>query len=688
MALGYLFNTCSEEQQNSLLTCDTAHSVWNSLTSRYQQNTVERRQSLQQDFLNYRFKPEHTVRYHIEAIMLLVQQFKDAGGLADDDGTCNKIITFLPPSYNNFLAARESSPILERTLANLVTRLDREESRKHNCNGGELTADDKAYFGFPSTSTGAGRSIPPTYQRPENRLSPYPKTGRGRGRGGRNDRFAASNGRPRTTTRCTFCNIIGHNEETCRHKNSGAVRCSYCNIVGHDEKVCYRKTQDGEKASVAEPQIDSENQNSAYAAGLPSSGSRSSTDFFLDSGATQHITDQKWLLKNLWTFPLGSRWIGGIGQTKVDVLGEGDMDLLTSVNGLTKSRTIHGLLYALNIGINLTSVGAITNNGADIHFTGSQALVVRNGAIEMTAERVGRTLYLLNISVVTNDVASIARPIESSIQEWHQRLAHISDRTIIKMAESGAVDGLNLQPGTQPPLARCHECAGGKMKRFVFLTSSTPKSTRIGSLIHSDVCGPMQVSSIGGALYYVLFQDDYSGFRVVRFIKQKSEVTACLKDFVSLLHAQTGQLVSVFRSDNGREYENHELQAWLRKNGIRHETSVRHTPQQNGVSERDNRTLMEGARTLLHSNRNLPLTLWAEAVSCVTYMLNRTLSSTHSNKIPYEAWYGKKPNLPNLRTFGSEFYTLIPKETRRKLDPKGLLCYFVGNSDTQKGDRY
>lgn len=215
------------------------------------------------------------MRYHIEAIKLLVQQFKDAGGLADDDGTCNKIITSLPPSYNNFLTAWESSPILERTLANLVTKLDREERRKSNCNGGELSADDKAYFGFSPTSTGAGRSIPPTYQRSENRPSPYPKTGRGRGRGGRNVRFAASNGRPRTTTRCTFCNIIGHDEETCNHKTSGAPRCSYCNIVGHDVKVCYRKTQDGEKAIVAEPQIDSENQNSVYVAVLPSSGSRS-----------------------------------------------------------------------------------------------------------------------------------------------------------------------------------------------------------------------------------------------------------------------------------------------------------------------------------------------------------------------------------------------------------------------------
>lgn len=78
------------------------------------------------------------------------------------------------------------------------------------------------------------------------------------------------------------------------------------------------------------------------------------------------------------------------------------------------------------------------------------------------------------------------------------------------MAESGVVDGLNLQPGTQLPLARCHERAVGKMKRLVFFTSSTPKSTRIGSIIHSYVCGPMQVSSIGFALYYVLFQYDSS----------------------------------------------------------------------------------------------------------------------------------------------------------------------------------
>jgi hypothetical protein len=174
----------------------------------------------------------------------------------------------------------------------------------------------------------------------------------------------------------------------------------------------------------------------------------------------------------------------------------------------------------------------------------------------------------------------------------------------------------------------------------------------------------------------------------VRFIKQKSEVAECFKDFVQLLHAQTGQLVAVLRSENDGQYENNELQIWLRKRGIRPETYVRQTPKQNGVSERYNRTIMEGARTSLHSNKCLPLTLWAEAVRYVVSILNRVLSSTCLIKTPYEACYGKKPDLLNTRSFGSEFYTLVPTEKKRKLDSKGLLCYFVGNSDTKKGDRF
>ena len=253
------------------------------------------------------------------------------------------------------------------------------------------------------------------------------------------------------------------------------------------------------------------------------------------------------------------------------------------------------------------------------------------------------------------------------------------------MAANNVVIGLDLPAGSQPPSERCHDCAVGKMKRST-LSPSVTSSQRIGSLVHSYVCGPMQVNSLGGARYYVSFHDDFSGFRAISFITHKSEVPDCCRAFFAQLHTQSNQLVTVFRSDGGTEYKS--LDPWLKTHGIRHETSVRYTPQQNGVSEKDNLTIVDGARTLLYSNTALPLTLWAEAVNCCVYAFNRSISSAHPSGTPFEAWYGYKPDVSNLRTFGSEFNVLVPKNLRRKLDAKGRLCLFIGNSDTQKGDRY
>ena len=314
------------------------------------------------------------------------------------------------------------------------------------------------------------------------------------------------------------------------------------------------------------------------------------------------------MFRNFKEFQPGSRWMGGIGNFRADVLGQGDVDILTFVNGTSVHRTIRDVLYAPDIGISLLSVGVIAENGAEVHFVESQAIVARNGVPEMIARRVGDTLYLLDIIVLRDGIATVAQPLPASLQEWHERLAHISHRTILKMASSGTVTGLQLPPGSHPPTTRCHECAQAKMSRLPFYPSTTSTS-RIGQLIHSDVCGPFQVASIGGALYYVIFRDDHSGFRVVRFLKLKSEVSQCFRDFVNLLHAQTGYLTAVLRSDNGGEYEGTDFQHWLLKRGIRHETTVRYTPQQNGVAERDNRTIVEGARTLLHSKTYLPLYL-------------------------------------------------------------------------------
>ena len=163
----------------------------------------------------------------------------------------------------------------------------------------------------------------------------------------------------------------------------------------------------------------------------------------------------------------------------------------------------------------------------------------------------------------------------------------------------------------------------------------------------------MQVTSLGGAFYFFNFKYDYSGYRTVRFLKLKSEVAQCFQEYVSQLHTETGQLVCILRTDNGGEYEDTTFQSWLRKKGIRHETSAPRTPQQNGDAERDNRTIVEAARTYLYANRAFPLELWAEAVHCATYVSNRVLSSTCTGITPYEAWYKRKPDVSTLGIFYS-----------------------------------
>jgi transposase InsO family protein len=157
---------------------------------------------------------------------------------------------------------------------------------------------------------------------------------------------------------------------------------------------------------------------------------------------------------------------------------------------------------------------------------------------------------------------------------------------------------------------------------------------------------------VSGAHYFVFFKDDFSGFRVICPMKQKSEVYDLFKQFVARLFRGTGKSVTVFRSDGGGDFTSGEFELYLANQGIRYETSAPHTPQQNGVSERENRTIMEATRSMLHGS-GLPLYLWEECVNCAAYILNRVLSqSTVTSVTPYEAWFGTNPNVSHFRPFG------------------------------------
>lgn len=192
-------------------------------------------------------------------------------------------------------------------------------------------------------------------------------------------------------------------------------------------------------------------------------------------------------------------------------------------------------------------------------------------------------------------------------------------------------------------------------------------------LVHSDVCGPISVPVVGGSVYFLTFKDDFSGYCVIHFIKQKSEIFALFQQYVQRIKVEIGNPVVTLRSDNGGEYIGKVFESWLLEKGICHETTIAYTPEQNGVAERVNRTILESARSMMHF-ASLPLKLWVEACNTTVYLLNRVATKSVEGKTPYEIWKGMRPNLSRIRVFCSIPYVHIPKEKRGKLDPKSIKC--------------
>jgi transposase InsO family protein len=138
----------------------------------------------------------------------------------------------------------------------------------------------------------------------------------------------------------------------------------------------------------------------------------------------------------------------------------------------------------------------------------------------------------------------------------------------------------------------CEGCIMGKQHRTKYPSGVAKRATEPFELVHSDVCGPMSVNSIGGSRYFVTFIDDYTRYTYVYFIKHKDEELAKFKECVNLATNLTGKSVKTLRTDNGGEYCSKEFESFLKEKGIVHQLTVPYNPAQNGVSERMNRTLV------------------------------------------------------------------------------------------------
>ncbi|GKC08005.1 retrovirus-related pol polyprotein from transposon TNT 1-94 [Tanacetum coccineum] len=272
-------------------------------------------------------------------------------------------------------------------------------------------------------------------------------------------------------------------------------------------------------------------------------------------------------------------------------------------------------------------------------------------------------LYTISLDdmMKSSPVCLLSKASKTKSWLWHHRLNHLNFGTINDLARKDLVRGLPRLKFEKDHL--CSACQLGKSKKYSHKPKSENTNMEVLHTIHMDLCGPMRVQGINGKKYILVIVDDYSRFTWVKFLRSKDETPEFVINFLKQIQVGLNKTVRYIRTDNGTEFVNQVMSKYYEGVDIFHQKSILRTPQQNGVVERRNRTLVEATRTMLIFSKAL-MFLWAEAVATACYTQNRSLIHTRHNKTPYELVHDKKPDLTFLQVFGALCY---PTNDRKDL---------------------
>lgn len=456
--------------------------------------------------------------------------------------------------------------------------------------------------------------------------------------------------------------------------------CFYCGKPGHFKRDCRKLQSDKERRSSSRDVKPTSEERLFYAALKSVSDKRSREEWFVDTGATDHMSSNKNLFVSLTN--VKEKYISVAKKSEtIKVVGVGDIILEGLYGSSGPRQRLRNVLYAPDLDSNLLSVSRIVDAGYKVCFKETECSLVGDDGEEIPFGSRSGQLWK-STSSLSNVHALMTQSPKASVEIWHKRLGHLGQKGMDMLNDKGQIN----VDGAMDVMSLCSGCLQGKQHRKPFPKDNKKVTTRHLELIHTDVCGPMQVASKGGARFYVEFVDDCSRKTWVYLLHEKSEVLQRFIDFKAQVENESGERIKALRSDNGGEFTSHAFKDFLRIHGIKQQTSAPRTPEQNGVAERNNRTIMETARCMLHG-ASMDVEFWAEAVVTATYLRNISPKVHLNAKSPEEIWSKRKPDISHLKIFGCRAYALIPKETRKKLDSKATECVMLGYADGSKAYR-
>lgn len=403
-----------------------------------------------------------------------------------------------------------------------------------------------------------------------------------------------------------------------------------------------------------------------------------SESWIMDTGATDHMTPSSQLF-HTYNPCSDNRKILVANGSLVAVAGIGTIHLSPKI-------TLHDVLHVPHLSTNLISIRKLTHNLQCYAVFHPNCCVLQE---QGTGRKIGHAkemggLYYFETCrspMRTSPTSFLTASNKNTIWLYHLRLGHPSFRVVQSMFP-------HLFRDLDVSTLHCDVCELAKHTRVPFPTSNK-RSTSPFHLIHSDIWGPSSTPNISGARWFVSLIDDCTRVTWLFLLKHKSDVSSIIPNFHSMIQNQFGVKIKSFRTDNARDFFNHNLSSFFQSQGIIHDSSCVHTPQQNGVAERKNGHLLNTIRALLFQ-ANAPKSYWGEAALTATYMINRLPSSVLDNKSPIAILNSFFPSFRTSnglipRVFGCTAFVHVHQPHRDKLDPRALKCIFLGYSSTQKG---
>ena len=620
----------------NVMCCTTSKEIWERLSSLHEETSAANRVLLLAEFYEIKLKPDETIKSYVARAEYLYSQMKDCGVKSIDEATLvSKIVSGLPRWFMNFMSNWAERDHEKQRMVDLLPRLLQEEKL-------------------------INRFRKPKVENAHNTETKQNNAQKNKNGGNKNN--SKNSGKQNNNKK---------EKKTDEQKAYWQNRCYQCGKEGHIKPQCpdrKAKAPEKQEGNTSESVIVVEEANSSI----------DSSNWIVDTGATRHMSYDKRDFINYQPFDEATTVLFGDKGT-AQGLGIGDVKLIASVGEKEKLLTIKGVMYVPALRRKLISISKATANGC-IGEIQPDRLVLRDksNAVALVALR-QNGLYLAQVRQEAETFI-----VEDKTDLWHQRFGHINCRTLVKTCK--AVEGMptvsdRLETNQVGDSIGCLACKMGKQSLKTFKSRSSPRATSIGEAVHMDICGPVGQATFSGAQYFILFKDEFSNFRWIYFMKSREEAFGNICKLVAKVFAETQNNIRKLVSDCGSEFTSKRTQDFLIQNKIIHQTSAPFSPSQNGFIERDNRTIMEGVRSML-SGKKLPQNLWGEAAATFVYLLNISVNSNTLAETPWQLYYQKKPRVSHLRVFGCLAMVKPPAKKRsgyqKKLEERSQLGILVG----------